>query len=120
MTFQLPWHLYLMGILYFLAGINHFRNPKMYLKIIPPYLPNPKLLNSLSGCAEIILAIGLCIPFFSNAAAWGIMMLLVVLFPANLFMATNRKAGMGLPKYILLLRLPLQIILIMWAYLYTQ
>lgn len=119
MTFTLPWHLYLMGILYVVAGLNHFRNPRLYLKIIPPYLPNPKLLNYLSGIAEILLGIGICIPMFSKSAAWGIIALLIAIFPANLFMFSNKKAGMGLPKIVLLLRLPLQIILMVWAYYYT-
>lgn len=119
MTFDLPWHLYVMALLYFVAGLNHFRNPKIYLKIIPSYLPEPKFLNSLSGLSEIILAIGLCIPMLSNFSAWGIVALLIAVFPANLFMVTDKKAGMGLPKIILLLRLPLQIALIIWAYYYT-
>ena len=115
----LPWHQYLMGTLYLLAGINHFRNPRLYLKIIPPYFPNPKLLNKIAGIAEIILGIGLCIPQFSVVAAWGIIALLIAIFPANLFMFTNKKAGMGLPKIILFLRLPLQTVLMVWAYCYT-
>lgn len=119
MSFDLPWHLYVMALLYFLAGLNHFRNPRIYLKIIPPYLPNPKLLNSLSGLAEIILAIGLCIPMISKISAWGVILLLIMVFPANLYMFTTKKAGMGLPKIVLLLRLPLQIALIFWAYYYT-
>ena len=48
----LPWHQYVMGIIYFLAGLNHFRQPRLYLKIIPDYLPNPSLLNKLSGIAD--------------------------------------------------------------------
>lgn len=119
MSFDLPWHLYVMALLYFVAGLNHFRNPRLYLKIIPPYLPRPKLLNSLSGVAEIVLAIGLCIPSLTHIAAWGIMALLLLVFPANLYMFTNKKAGMGLPKLVLLLRLPLQIALMVWAYYYT-
>lgn len=119
MTTDLPWHLYVMAILYFVAGLNHFRNPKIYLKIIPKYLPQPKLLNSLSGAAEIILAIGLCIPMLSQFSAWGIVALLIAVFPANLYMVTDQKAGMGLPKIILILRLPLQLALIIWAYCYT-
>lgn len=119
MTFDLPWHLYLMALVYFLAGLNHFRNPKLYLKIIPTYLPHPKLLNVLSGLSEIILAIGLCIPMLSKFCAWGIVALLIAVFPANLFMVANKRAGMGLPKIILLLRLPFQIALIIWAYCYT-
>lgn len=119
MSFELPWHLYLMGILYVIAGLNHFRNPRLYLKIIPPYLPKPKLLNYMSGIAEVILGIGIFIPMVSKMSAWGIIVLLVAVFPANLFMFSNKKAGMGLPKIILLLRLPLQLILMLWAYYYT-
>lgn len=119
MNFELPWHLYVMGIIYTIAGLNHFRNPRLYLKIIPPYLPNPKMLNYLSGLAEIILGIGICIPAISKYSAWGIVALLIAVFPANLFMFSDKKAGMGLPKSILLLRLPLQIVLLIWAYYYT-
>ena len=115
----LPWHLYLMACLYILAGINHFRKPGMYLKIIPPTFKNPKLINILSGAAEIILGIFLILPFTSYFAAWGIIMLLIAVFPANLYMFQNKKAGFGLPKWILFVRLPLQLILIYWAYQYT-
>ena len=116
---QLPWHLYVMAFLYGIAGINHFRNPKVYLKIIPPYFPNPKLWNFISGFAEIVLGVGLCIPMLSSYAAWGIILLLVAIFPANLYMFQNEKAALGLPKWIRLLRLPLQLVLIYWAFLYT-
>lgn len=119
MAFNLPWHLYVMGIIYILAGMNHFRNPRLYLKIIPPYFSNPKLLNKLAGIAELILGILLCIPQFSAMAAWGIIILLVAIFPANLFMFTDKRAGMGLPKPLLLIRLPLQLVLMFWAYFYT-
>ncbi len=115
----LPWHLYLMALLYFLAGLNHFRNPKLYIRIIPSYFPNPKLLNIISGIAEIILGILLCIPAISEYAAVGIIALLIAVFPANLFMYTDQKASMGLPNWILLLRLPIQIVLIIWAYQYS-
>lgn len=116
---ELSWHLYLMAGIYILAGLNHFRNPRMYVKIIPPYLPSPKLLNILSGLAEILCGILLCIPSLSSYGAWGIILLLIAVFPANLYMVTNKKAGFGLPKWVLLARLPLQIGLIFWAYLYT-
>ncbi|WP_035758713.1 DoxX family protein [Flavobacterium tegetincola] len=119
MNFDFPWHLYLMGAIYMLAGLNHFRNPRLYLRIMPSYLPKPKLLNYVSGIAEVILGIGLCIPLVSPIAAWGIIALLIAVFPANLFMFTNEKAGMGLSRTILLLRLPLQMALIVWAYCYT-
>jgi uncharacterized membrane protein len=116
---NLPWHLYLMALLYIIAGLNHFRNPGMYIKIIPPFFSNPKLINILSGGAEFILGILLIVPFTMHFAAWGIIALLVAVFPANLFMYQNKKASFGLPKWILLIRLPLQIVLIFWAYQYT-
>ena len=93
----LSWHLYVMAFVYFIAGLNHFRNPRLYLKIIPPYFPNPKALNYISGLAEIILAI----------------------VPTHLYMYFDEKARMGLPKWVLLLRMPLQLFLIFWAYQYT-
>jgi len=108
-----------MAFVYFIAGLNHFRNPRLYLKIIPPYFPNPKLLNYVSGLAEIILGIVLCIPFITNYAAWGVIALLIAIFPTHLYMYFNKKARMGLPKWILLLRMPLQLMLIFWAYQYT-
>lgn len=117
---SLPWHLYLMALLYIAAGINHFRNPRVYLKIIPSNYPNPKLLNQVSGLAEIVLGIGLCIPFASKFSAWGIIALLIAIFPANLYMLQNEKAALGLPKWVRLLRLPLQGILIYWAFMYTS
>lgn len=115
----LPWHLYLMASLYILAGINHFRVPRIYVKMIPSSLPSPKLLNALSGAAEIILGILLCIPSVSSFAAWGIIALLIAIFPANVYMYTNEKAAMGLPKWVRLIRLPLQLALIYWAFLYA-
>lgn len=116
----LPWHLYLMAFLYILAGINHFRVPRIYTKMIPPAFPEPKVLNIVSGLAEIVWGILLCIPQTTAYAAWGIIILLVAIFPANVYMYTNNKAAMGLPKWIRLIRLPLQLLLIYWAYLYTQ
>lgn len=114
----LPWHLYLMALLYILAGINHFRKPGMYIKIIPPVFKNPKLINILSGAAEIILGVLLTLPFTKSFAACGIIVLLIAVFPANLYMFQNKKAGFGLPRWILFVRLPLQFILIYWAYQY--
>lgn len=115
----LPWDQYLMGLIYVLAGLNHFRQPKLYLKIIPQYLPNPSLLNKLSGAAEILLGVLVCISGVSKFAAWGIIILLIAVFPANLYMFQNEKAALGLPKWIRLLRLPLQLVLIYWAFKYT-
>ena len=116
---NLPWHLYFMAIIYILAGINHFRNPRLYLKIIPDYLPSPRFINYLSGAIEFILGIALCIPLLTNHAAWGVIGILIAIFPTHIFMIQNEKASMRLPKWVLYLRLPLQFCLIYWAYQYT-
>ena len=117
MTFA--WHLYLMALLYVLAGLNHFRKPRMYERIIPDYLPHPKILNRISGFAEVVFGILLCFEATSSIAAYGIMALLIAVFPANIYMVVNKKAGFGLPLWALWLRLPLQIILLIWAWQYT-
>jgi len=120
MNLPLPWHLYVMALLYVLAGLNHFIKPRMYLKIIPPNFPRPGLLNRIAGFAELLFGLLLCFPLFTKFAACGIIALLIAVFPANLYMYQNPKAGFGLPRYLLLLRLPLQVLLIIWAYLYIR
>ena len=85
------------AIFYIAAGINHFRQPKFYLRIIPPYIPNPKVVNQISGAAEIILGLLLLIPRASKQAAWGIIALLIAIFPANVYHLTSGGTGMKIP-----------------------
>lgn len=116
---NLPWHLYLMALLYIIAGLNHFRTPRLYLKIIPPYFSNPKTINVLSGSFEVILGFGLCIAILSKFAAWGIVALLIAVFPANIYMYLNDDAGLGIPSWLRFIRLPFQFVLLYWAFCYT-
>ena len=106
-----------MATLYVVAGVNHFINPRMYLKIIPPYLPAPVALNYVAGAAEVILGIALLFPATRSWAAWGVIALLVAVFPANVYMYQQQLSG--IPAWILLARLPLQLVLIAWAWWYT-
>ena len=106
-----------MATLYIVAGVNHFMNPRMYVKIIPPYLPAPEVLNYVAGAAEVILGIALLFPATRPGAAWGIIALLIAVFPANLYMYQQNMSG--IPSWILLARLPLQLGLIAWAWWYT-
>ena len=115
-----PWHLYVMAILYILAGINHFRKPKLYAKVIPPFITNKKIINELVGVLEILFGLYLFIPMFSRLAAISIMLLLIFIFPSNIYMITNKEASLGWPKWLLYLRLPLQFLLIYWAYQYSH
>lgn len=115
--------LWIMAILYMFAGANHLMNPDMYLAIMPPNLPNPEWLNVLSGLAEIVLGVYLLAePRVRALAAWGIIALLVAVFPANLYMAIENVgaegpgSGVGLGAWI---RLPFQALFIAWAWWYT-
>lgn len=111
--------LYMMAALYVVAGLNHFRRPRMYERIIPPIFPARALLNKLAGLVEIVLGAGLCHPQSRPWAAWGIIALLIAVFPANIYMASPKGAPKGIPRWVLWARLPLQGVLIAWAYAYT-
>ena len=115
-----PWHLYLMAAIYILAGTLHFIKPKIYLRIMPRYLPFPKSLVFLSGLAEIVLGIGLCFKETKNFAIYMIILMLTVFLLVHFYMLSSDKAAAGFPKWALLLRLPLQFVLMFWAYAYLN
>ena len=115
-----PWHLYIMAVLYIAAGINHFIKPKIYLRILPNYLPNHRLLVALSGLSEIILGIMVCIPFLKNIAIILIILMLFVFLSVHFYMLSSKKASAGLPKWLLVLRIPMQFALMYWAYSYLS
>jgi DoxX len=68
---------WLFGVLFVLAGVNHFRSPDTYMKIMPPYLPAHRPLVLLSGAFEIALGALLLVPQVSWLAAWGLIALLI-------------------------------------------
>ncbi len=111
---------YVFAILFILAGLNHFINPAFYLKIMPPYLPWHLFLVYLSGFFEIVFGVMLLIPKFTRLAGWGLILLLIAVYPANIHMAMNPQLFPHIPFAALLLRLPLQFVLIAWAYWYTR
>jgi uncharacterized membrane protein len=111
---------YLMAIFYIGSGVNHFIHPDFYLKIMPPYLPWHLALVNLSGGIEIALGILLLIPRTTRLAAWGIILLLIAIFPANLYMAMNPALFPDVKPPVLYIRLPLQAVLIAWAYWYAK
>jgi len=115
-----PWHLYLMAAMYIFAGFMHFIKPHAYMRIMPKYLPNHRLLVYLSGIAEIILGVGLCFSLLKTFSIYGIIALLVVFLSVHIYMLTGEKASAGIPKWILILRIPLQFGLMYWAYQYLQ
>ncbi len=111
---------WLLGIVFVLAGVNHFLRPEFYVRIMPPYLPWHLELVYLSGLFEVVLGILLLIPRFSSLAAWGLIALLVAVFPANVHMALNAPNYPAFHPILLWIRLPLQGVLIAWAYWFTH
>lgn len=118
MSFDYPWHLYLMAAIYILAGIFHFIKPKVYMRIMPTYIPNHKAMVYWSGLAEIVLGIGLCFSITKNTAIYGIIAMLTVFLLVHVYMLSNEKAAAGIPTWVLVLRLPLQFGLMYWAFSY--
>lgn len=111
--------LILMALLYLGAGINHFIFPRQYQKVVPDYFKNKKFINEASGVAEIILGIALFIPATTHLAAWGVIALLIAIFPANIYHLQQKGAGMKIPVWLLWVRIPIQFVFIAWAYWHT-
>lgn len=115
-----PLSLVIMILFYLVAGVNHFRNPAAYYRIIPDYLPNPYLINIASGVAEILLAVLLIFPITRKIAAYGIILMLIAFIPAHIEMIKNGwcfNPGYCLPGWATWIRLfPLQFLLIWWAW----
>lgn len=106
----------LFAILFIIAGSLHFLKTGLFLKIIPSYLPYPKVLVYVSGIFEMGLGMLLFIPSLSRLAGLGLILLLVAVFPANLHMALHPELFPELPSWTYWLRLPLQCVLILGVY----
>ena len=111
---------YVLGVFFALAGLNHFINPAFYLNIMPPYLPWHAFLVYLSGFFEVLFGILVLLSKYRRIGAWGIIAVLIAVTPANLHMALHTQLYPYIPPWALWLRLPLQLVLIAWAYWYTD
>lgn len=118
---------YVMGLFYLAAGVTHFTTPGFFRQIVPPMLPAPGLLVAISGAAEVLLGTLVMIPTTRRTAAWGIILLLIAVYPANIHQAlaqpvlVDPPSWMGQPSPLALwLRLPLQFVLMYWAWRYTR
>jgi len=99
------------AIFYIFAGTMHFVRPDFYLRIMPPYIPWHVAMVDISGVAEFAGGVGLLIPSLRRAAAWGLVALLIAVFPANIYAATSP----GLFSWLAWARLPIQPVLIWWV-----
>lgn len=111
---------YLLSIFFIIAGAVHFLRPNFYLKIMPPYIPFSLAMVYLSGLAEIVLGALIPVPRMTRLAAWGLILLLIAVFPANIHMALHPDYFPEIPKWGLYGRLPLQGVLILWAWWFTS
>lgn len=104
------------------AGVNHFVTPEPYVAMMPAALPWPWGLVYISGVFEALGGAGLLVPSTRRLAAWGLVALFVAVFPANVNMAVNQLplGSTSLPAWALWARLPLQGVLIAWAWWYTR
>lgn len=98
------------------AGVNHFVATGFYLRMMPPYVPFHLAMVQVSGVAEIVLGVLLVFPQSAVAAAWGLIALLVAVFPANVQMALHPDTFPEFRPAALWWRLPLQAVLIAWAW----
>ena len=115
--------IYFMGFSYVAVGITHFANPDFFLKIMPPYLPFHLELVYLSGLIEIILGVSLMIKNYQTYAAWGLIALLIAVYPANIYLAFNEvpQQALGVSQLMAAwIRLPLQFVFLGIAYWHTK
>jgi uncharacterized membrane protein len=103
-----------LSALFIAAGIAHFKTPNPFVRIVPPYLPAPYVLVYVSGIFEILGGLGILVPQTRWIAGWGLIALLIAVFPANVYMATAGVKIGGFPSqpWMAWARLPLQFVLI--------
>jgi uncharacterized membrane protein len=109
----------LAAFFFVVAGTFHFLKPEMYLQIMPPYIPAPQLLVAVSGVAEIVGGIGLLIRPLRRVAGWGLIALLIAVFPANIYML-HHPGQFHFTQWLLCARLPLQGVFIAWVWFVTS
>ncbi|WP_018127567.1 DoxX family protein [Balneola vulgaris] len=108
----------LIGCIFIAIGIYHFINPDFFIRIMPEYIPNHKAMVFWSGVFEILGGLGVLMPFTREFAGWGLILLLVAVFPANIemFIKGYQKDPFSLYTVLTFLRLPLQFVLMYWIY----
>ena len=113
------WLAWSLGALMVMAGLNHFRVPEMYMRIMPPFLPWHRPLVLVSGVVEAGLGALLLHPTTRRLAAFGLVLTFVAVFPANVYMATSTlgsaPAVPEAPVWVAWARLPFQALFIAWA-----
>ena len=111
---------YVMGIFYVIVGVKHFQDPSWFVQIIPPILPYKYELVYISGLFEILFGVLLMIPRFQSIAAKGLIILLICVYPANIYLAQTNGGALGISPLIACGRLPFQFVFIGLAYWHSK
>ena len=115
-----------MVLLYVASGVNHLLHPATYMTVMPPYIPSPLAMIYISGAAEILGGTGMLIPNgfvfprTRSLAAWGIIILLMAIWPVHFNMCLHPEQFPAIPVWVMWVRLPLQLPLMLWAWIYTK
>jgi uncharacterized membrane protein len=111
----------LLAAFFVAAGINHFRSPRFYEAIVPPSLQHDaKRVVQVSGVAELIGGLGVLLPGTRRLSGLWLVSLLAAVFPANLYMAREPERFKRMPRWALFARLPLQPLMMVWAWKATR
>ena len=110
--------LVLIAVIFVGSGVLHLAKPEYYVRIMPPWLPAPMALVLISGVFEVLGGAGVLVPATRVAAGWGVIALLIAVFPANVQMLLNARAAHASALWMtgLIARLPLQLALIYWVF----
>ena len=105
------------AVFYIVAGSLHFIKPAPYLRIMPPHIAWHAAMVQVSGAFEMLGGLGLLVPATRRAAAFGLVAVLIAVFPANLYMAMHpvEAGAAGVAPVLRWGRLPLQVLLIWWV-----
>ena len=115
-----PLSIYVMGVFYAIVGYKHFQDPEWFIQIVPPILPFKLTLVYISGLFEILLGILLMVPAFQSIAARGLIILLICVYPANIYLALTNGAAMNISPEIAWGRLPFQFVFLGLAYWHSK
>ena len=112
--------LLLLAVFFVFAGVSHFTREEFFVKIVPPYLPAARFLVQASGVAEIALGLAVLVPQWRALAGWGLLALLVAVYPANIHMALHPEQFPDTSSTFLYARLPFQFLFAAWAWWATR
>ena len=112
--------LYVQALVYVASGLNHFLHERFYIAIMPTHYAHPEALVGWSGAAEVLGGLGLLVPATRRVSAVGIGVMLLVFLDVHVFMVRHPERFPGVPGWVLWGRIPLQFVLVAWAWQYAR